>query len=128
MQYKFYFLLSFDLWTFYFEKILFLMIQRYSTTYVLKFPNFTRIFNCQLHSFLILQGYLIVIYIVSKCGKNSLMFQNLFSYNDSLFILTTQEKKSWWYLMTYYFLCLGIFKLISWRTIFIIWVLFYFHY
>jgi hypothetical protein len=128
MQYKFYFLLSFDLWTFYFEKILFLMIQRYSTTYVLKFPNFTRIFNCQLHSFLFLQGYLIVIYIVSKCGKNSLMFQNLFSYNDSLFILTTQEKKSWWYLMTYYFLCLGIFKLISWRTIFIIWVLCYFHY
>ena len=128
MQYKFYFLLSFDLWTFYFEKILFLMIQRYSTTYVLEFSNFTRIFNCQLHSFLILQEYLIVIYIVSKCGKNSLMFQNLFSYNDSLFILTTQEKKSWWYLMTYYFLCLGIFKLISWRTIFITWVLCYFHY
>jgi hypothetical protein len=128
MQYKFYFLLSFDLWTFYFEKILFLMIQRYSTTYVLEFSNFTRIFNCQLHSFLILQEYLIVIYIVFKCGKNSLMFQNLFSYNDSLFILTTQEKKSWWYLMTYYFLCLGIFKLISWRTIFITWVLCYFHY
>jgi hypothetical protein len=33
--------------------------------------------------------------IIFKCGKNSLMFQNHFSYNDSLFIIATQGKKGW---------------------------------
>ena len=38
--------------------------------------------------------------IISKCGKDSLMFQNSFFYKDSLSILATQGKKGWWYLMT----------------------------
>jgi hypothetical protein len=38
--------------------------------------------------------------IISKCGKDSLMFQNPFFYKDSLSILATQGKKGWCYLMT----------------------------
>jgi hypothetical protein len=48
--------------------------------------------------FLVLQGHLMSCNIISKCGNDSLMFQNFF-YKDSLFILDTQRKKSWWYLM-----------------------------
>jgi hypothetical protein len=38
--------------------------------------------------------------IISKCGNYSLIFQNPFFYMDSLFILTIQWNKGWWYLMT----------------------------
>jgi len=41
---------------------------------------------------LVLQGSLMSYNIVSKCGKYSLMFQNLFSYKDSL--LLYKERKA----------------------------------
>jgi hypothetical protein len=50
-------------------------------------------------NFLVPQGFLMSCNIISKCGKDSLMFQNP-SYKDSLFIVGTQGKKGWWYLMT----------------------------
>jgi hypothetical protein len=49
-------------------------------------------------NFLVPQGFLMSCNIISKCGKDSLMFQNP-SYKDSLFIVGTQGKKGWWYLM-----------------------------
>ena len=48
-------------------------------------------------NFIVLQGSLMACNIIFKCGKNS----KSFSYKDSLFILATQEKKGWWYLLTY---------------------------
>jgi hypothetical protein len=50
---------------------------------------------------LVLQWSLMGYNIIFKYDKNSLMFQNPFSYKDSLIILATQGKKGWWYLMTY---------------------------
>jgi hypothetical protein len=46
-------------------------------------------------NFQVLQGSLMGYNIVSKCGKDSLMFQNPFSYKVSLFILATQGKNGW---------------------------------
>jgi hypothetical protein len=64
--------------------------------------------------------------IISKCGKDSLMFHSPFSYKDSLFILATQGKKDWWYLMTsyfYYFLsCLGLINTLFSVLLRLVWI------
>ena len=44
---------------------------------------------------LVLQWSLMGYNIIFKYDKNSLMFQNHFSYKDSLIILATQGKKGW---------------------------------
>ena len=69
MQYVFYYLLPFDLWTSYLEMILFLIIKGYSTT------NF-KIF------FLVLQESLMSSSIVYKCGKDPFNVPKSFSYKD----------------------------------------------
>ena len=81
--YKFCFLFSFDLWTFYLAKILFL--QRCSSLFW-EFSSSTRIFNELQYNFQVWQGFINVL--------------KSFSYKDSLFILATQGKKGWWFLMT----------------------------
>lgn len=53
IQYNFFILLllSFNLWIFYLERIIFLIIQGYSTSYFQEFHSSTRNFNRQQHSF-----------------------------------------------------------------------------
>lgn len=79
MQYKFCYLLLFELWTSYLEMIFFLIMQGYSTTYFLEFPSSIRFFNRQQYIFQVWQGFLNI--------------QKLFSYNDYLFVLATQGQE-----------------------------------
>jgi hypothetical protein len=81
--YEFYYLLPFDLWTSYLVRILFL---QGCDSWLWEFSSSTRIFNELQYNLQVWQGFI----NVSKS----------FSYNDSLFILATQGKKGWWYLMT----------------------------
>jgi hypothetical protein len=81
--YEFCYLLAFDLWTSFLVTIFFL--QGYDSWFW-KFSNSTRIFNKLQNNLQVWQGFVNV--------------SESFSNKDSLFILTTQEKKSWCYLMT----------------------------
>ena len=81
--YEFCYLLPFDLWTSYLIRILFL--QGCGSCFW-EFPSSTRIFNELEYNLQVWQGFIIVL--------------ESFSYKDSLFILATQGKKGWWYLMT----------------------------
>jgi hypothetical protein len=81
--YKFYYLFSFDLWTFYLTKKKFLW--RCDNLFW-NFFNFTRIFNELQHNFQVWLGFINV--------------PKSISYKDFLFILITQGKKNWWYLIT----------------------------
>ena len=81
--YGFCYLLPFDLWTSYLIRILFL---QGCGSWFWEFPSSTRIFNELQYNLLVWQGFINV--------------SESFSYKDSLFILATQGKKSWWYLMT----------------------------
>ena len=74
--YKFYYLLSFDLWTSYLARILFL--KEYGSLFW-ESTNNTRIFNGLQHSFQVWQGFINV--------------SESFSYKDSLFILATKRKE-----------------------------------
>jgi hypothetical protein len=70
-SYKFCFLLSLDLWTFYLGRILFL---KGCGILFWECLSSTRIFNgCN---------------IISKCGKDSLMFQNPFLTTDANLVVT----------------------------------------
>jgi len=81
--YKFCYLLPFDLWTSYLARIIFL--QGYGSLFW-EFPHSTRIFNELQYNLQVWQGFINVL--------------ESFAYKDSLFILATQGKKGWWYLMT----------------------------
>ena len=81
--YEFYYLLPFDLWTSYLIRILFL---QGCGSWFWEFSSSTRIFNELQYNLQVWQGFIIV--------------SESFSYKDSLFILATQGKKGWWYLMT----------------------------
>jgi len=74
--YEFCYLLPFDLWTSYLARILFL---KGCDSFFWEYPNSTRIFNGMQYCF--------------PSGKDSLMFQNPFSYKNSLFILPTTRKE-----------------------------------
>jgi hypothetical protein len=74
--YEFCYLLSFDLWTSYLARILFL--QGYDSLFW-ESPNSTRIFNGLQYSFQVWQGFINV--------------SESFSYKDSLFILATTRKE-----------------------------------
>ena len=80
--YEFCYLLSFDLWTSYLARILFL---QGCGCLFWEFHSSTRIFNELQYNLQLWQWFI----NVSKS----------FSYKDSLFILH-KEKKGWWYLMT----------------------------
>ena len=79
MQYKFCYLLLFELWTSYLEMNFFLIMQRYSTTYFLEFPSSIRFFNRQQYIFQVWPRFLNI--------------QKSFSYKDYLFVLTTQGQE-----------------------------------
>ena len=81
--YEFCYLLSFDLWTFYLARILFL---QGCGSLFWKFPSSTKIFIELQYNLQVWQGFINVL--------------ESFSYKDSLLILATQGKKGWWYLMT----------------------------
>jgi hypothetical protein len=81
--YKFCYLLPFDLWTSYLVRILFL---QGCDSWFWEFPSSTRICNELQYNLQVWQGFINVL--------------ESFSYKDSLFILATQGKKGWWYLMT----------------------------
>jgi hypothetical protein len=81
--YEFCYLLPFDLWTFYLARILFL--QECGSLFW-EFSSSTRIFNELQYNLQVWQGFINV--------------SESFPYKDSLLILATQGKKSWWYLMT----------------------------
>jgi hypothetical protein len=81
--YEFCYLLPFDLWTFYLAKILFL---QGCGCLFRKFHSSTRIFNELQYNLHLWQWFINV--------------SESFSYKDSIFILATQGKKGWWYLMT----------------------------
>jgi hypothetical protein len=81
--YEFCYLLPFNLWTSYLVRILFL---QGCGSWLWEFPSSTRIFNELQYNLQVWQGFINV--------------SESFSYNDSLFILATQGKKGWWYLMT----------------------------
>jgi hypothetical protein len=74
--YEFCYLLSFDLWTSYLARILFLKVRG---SLFWKSTNSTKIFNGLQHSFQVCQGFIII--------------SESFSYKDSLFILTTKRKE-----------------------------------
>jgi len=78
---NFIYLLPFDLYISYLEMILFLIIQRYSSSCFGEFFSSTIIFNGHQHSFQMWQIFL----NVSKS----------FFYKDSLFILTIKGKEGW---------------------------------
>ena len=81
--YEFCYLLPFNLWTSYLVRIIFLQGRG---SWFWEFPSSTRTFNelqCNLQGW---QGFIVV--------------SESFSYKDSLFILATQGKKGWWYLMS----------------------------
>ena len=81
--YEFCYLLPFDLWTSYLVRILFL---QGCGSWLWEFSSSTRIFNELQYNLQVWQGFINV--------------SESFSYKDSLFILATQGKKGWWYLMT----------------------------
>jgi len=81
--YEFCYLLPFNLWTSYLVRILFL---QGCGSWLWEFPSSTRIFNELQYNLQVWQGFINV--------------SESFSYKDSLFILATQGKKGWWYLMT----------------------------
>jgi len=81
--YEFCYLLPFDLWTSYLVRILFL---QGCGSWLWEFPSSTRIFNELQYNLQVWQGFINV--------------SESFSYKDFLFILATQGKKGWWYLMT----------------------------
>ena len=58
-----------------------------------KDPFSTRMWEVVLGFFFVSQGSLMICNIISKYGKDSLLFQNRFSSKDSLFILVTKGKK-----------------------------------
>jgi len=74
--YEFCYLLSFDLWTFYLVRILFL---QGCGSWCWEFSSSTRIFNELQYNLQVWQGFMNV--------------SESFSYKDSLFILVTQGKK-----------------------------------
>ena len=74
--YEFCYLLSFDLWTSYLARILFL---KGCGSLFWKSPNSTKILNGLQHSFQVWQGFIII--------------SESFSYKDSLFILATKKKE-----------------------------------
>jgi hypothetical protein len=80
--YEFYYLLPLDLWIFYLARNLFL---KGCGSLFWKCSSSTRIFNELKHNFQEWQRFI--------------NFPKSFSYKDSLFILTTQGKKGWCYLM-----------------------------
>jgi hypothetical protein len=80
--YEFCYLLPFDLWTSYLVRILSLLG---CGSWLWEFPSSTRIFNELQYNLQVWQAFINV--------------SQSFSYNDSLFILATQGKKGWWYLM-----------------------------
>jgi hypothetical protein len=80
--YEFCYLLPFDLWTSYLARILFL---QGCGSLFREFSSSTRIFNELQYNLQVRQGFI-------KVSES-------FSYKDSLFILATQGKKAWWYLM-----------------------------
>jgi hypothetical protein len=81
--YKFYYLLHFDLWTSYLVRIIFL---KGCGSLFWEFSSSKKIFNELKHDFQERQRFINV--------------PESFSYKDSLFILATQGKKGWCYLMT----------------------------
>jgi hypothetical protein len=83
MLYEFCYLLHFDLWTSYLAMTLF--VQGYGS-FFWEFSSSTRIFNELQYNLQVWQGFINV--------------SESFSYKDSIFILATQGKKGWWYLMT----------------------------
>jgi hypothetical protein len=74
--YEFCYLLSFDLWTSYLLRILFL---KGCGSLFWKFTNSTKIFNGLQYSFQVWQGFIII--------------SEFFPYKDSLFILSTKRKE-----------------------------------
>jgi hypothetical protein len=103
--YEFCYLFSFDMWTFYLTRIIF--IREYDNLFW-EFSNFIRIFNELKHNFQEWQRFINV--------------PESFSYKDFLFILATQEKRAgtiWWQInYFYYFLsCLGLIKTLFWAKI-----------
>ena len=83
--YEFCYLLPFDLWTSYLVRIFFL---QGCGSWLWEFPSSTRIFFELQYNLQVWQGFINV--------------SESFSYKDSLFILATQRKKGWWYLITSY--------------------------
>ena len=81
--YEFCYLLPFDLRTSYLVRITFLQGRG---SWFWEFPSSTRIFNELQCNLQVWQGFIVV--------------SESFSYKDSLFILATQGKKGWWYLMS----------------------------
>ena len=81
--YGFCYLLPFDLWTSYLVRILFL---QGCGSWFWEFSSSTRVFNELHYNLQVWQWFINVL--------------ESFSYKDSLFILATQGKKGWWYLMT----------------------------
>jgi hypothetical protein len=73
--YEFYYLLPFDLWTFYLARILFL---KGCSSLFWESPNSPKIFNGLQHSFHVWQGFINI--------------SEFFSYKDSLFILATKKE------------------------------------